>query len=150
MNRSSLIRLNLLYIRSEIYWRYLFTDQNSCFEFQVPIDELNQAAQLLCEALYIRAKYMALSLQSYNATTARSLQTVNDEYKLENFYNQLSEDHLESPRGKKVNSKKIFLREKLALHSYLFTKTPKLISFEFSFQEVWKKYSQILSLLILS
>lgn len=48
---------------------------------------------------------MALSLQSYNATTARSLQTVNDEYKLENFYNQLSEDHLESPRGKKLNSK---------------------------------------------
>lgn len=93
---------------------------------------------------------MALSLQSYNATTARSLQTVNDEYKLENFYNQLSEDHLESPRGKKVNSKKNFLREKLALHSYLFTKTLKLISFEFSFQEVWKKYSQILFLLILS
>lgn len=94
-------------------------DENSCFEFQVPIDELNQAAQLLCEALYIRAKYMALSLQSFNATTARSLQTVNDEYKLENFYNQLSEDHLESPRGKKVNSKiNFFLTEKLASYSY--------------------------------
>ena len=62
---------------------------------------------------------MALSLQSYNATTARSLQTVNDEYKLENFYNQLSEDHLESPRGKKINSKiNFFLTEKLASYSY--------------------------------
>jgi len=65
----------------------------------VPIDELNQAAELICEALYIRAKYMALSLQSFNPTTARSLQTVNEDYKLENFYNRLSEDHLECPRA---------------------------------------------------
>lgn len=64
----------------------------------VPVEELNQAAQLLCEALYIRAKYMALSLQSFNTTTAHSLETVNDEYKLENVYNKLSEDHVDSPR----------------------------------------------------
>lgn len=69
---------------------------------QVPVEELNQAAQLLCEALYIRAKYMALSLQSFNPITAQSLETVNEEYNLKNFYNRLSEDHLDSPRGKKI------------------------------------------------
>ena len=63
------------------------------------MEDLNQAAQLLCEALYIRAKYMALSLQSFNPITARSIETVNDEYKLDNFYNRLSEQKLESPRG---------------------------------------------------
>lgn len=67
---------------------------------QVPVDELNQAAQLLCEALYIRAKYMALSLQSFNSTTAQSLETVNDEYKLDNLYNKLSEDSVDTPRRK--------------------------------------------------
>lgn len=65
----------------------------------VPVEELNQAAELLCEALYIRAKYMALSLQSFNSTTARSLQSVNDDYKLEKFYNRLSEDDVEHPRA---------------------------------------------------
>lgn len=62
------------------------------------MDELNQAAQLLCEALYIRAKYMALSLQSFNLCTGRSLETVNSEYKLDNLYNKLSEDPIETPR----------------------------------------------------
>uniref|UniRef100_A0A7M6DPC9 AMP deaminase n=1 Tax=Clytia hemisphaerica TaxID=252671 RepID=A0A7M6DPC9_9CNID len=64
----------------------------------VPVDELNQAAQLLCEALYIRAKYMALSLQSFNSTTASSLENVNDEYKLDKMYNKLAEDAVTTPR----------------------------------------------------
>ena len=65
----------------------------------IPREELNQAAKLLCEALHIRAKYMALSLQSFNPTTARSLQTVNNDQNLEQFYNNLSEEHLEAPRA---------------------------------------------------
>jgi len=77
----------------------------------VPVDELNQAAQLLCEALYIRAKYMALSLQSFNPTAASSLETVNEEYKLEldSFYNRLSEDHLESPRAQCILTESEYL-----------------------------------------
>ena len=65
----------------------------------IPREELNQASKLLCEALHIRAKYMALSLQSFNPTTARSLQTVNNDQNLEQFYNNLSEEHLEAPRA---------------------------------------------------
>ena len=47
------------------------------------IDELQQAAKLLVEALFIRAKYMALSLQSFCHTTARKLKTVHDDYDVE-------------------------------------------------------------------
>ena len=47
------------------------------------IDELQQAAKLLVEALFIRAKYMALSLQSFCPTTARKLKTVHDDYDVE-------------------------------------------------------------------
>ena len=42
---------------------------------------------------------MALSLQSFNATTARSLETVNEEYKLDVFYHRIAEESLSSPRG---------------------------------------------------
>ena len=45
---------------------------------------------------------MALSLQSFNPITARSIETVNEEYKLENFYNRLSDENLESPRGRSI------------------------------------------------
>ncbi|XP_047130128.1 AMP deaminase 2 isoform X1 [Hydra vulgaris] len=65
----------------------------------VPIDELNQAGELLCEALFIRAKYMALSLQSFNPITARSLQTVNEKYSLKDFYDQVAEENIDSPRS---------------------------------------------------
>ena len=53
------------------------------FIFKVSIDELQQAAKLLVEALFIRAKYMALSLQSFCPTTARKLKTVHDDYDVE-------------------------------------------------------------------
>jgi len=57
----------------------------------VPADELRQASQLLCEALFIRAKYMALSMQSICPTTANSIQRVSKDYSLCKF----SEDHTE-------------------------------------------------------
>lgn len=43
---------------------------------------------------------MALSLQSFNPSTGRSLETVNEEYKLDNLYNKLSEDPIDTPRRK--------------------------------------------------
>ena len=43
---------------------------------------------------------MALSLQSFNPCTGRSLEMVNDEYKLDNLYNKLSEDPIDTPRRK--------------------------------------------------
>lgn len=46
----------------------------------VSIDELQQAAKLLIEALFVRAKYMALSLQNFCPTTARKLKTVHSDY----------------------------------------------------------------------
>ncbi|XP_067017602.1 AMP deaminase 2-like isoform X2 [Acropora muricata] len=49
----------------------------------VSIDELQQAAKLLVEALFIRAKYMALSLQSFCPTTAKKLKTVHKDYDVE-------------------------------------------------------------------
>ena len=57
------------------------TTKNSLF--QVSIDELQQAAKLLVEALFIRAKYMALSLQSFCPTTAKKLKTVHKDYDVE-------------------------------------------------------------------
>ena len=50
------------------------------------IDELQQAAKLLVEALFIRAKYMALGLQSFCPTTARKLKTVHTDYDLEAYF----------------------------------------------------------------
>lgn len=40
------------------------------------------------EALFIRAKYMALSLQSFCSTTADAMREVNDDYKLERFLSE--------------------------------------------------------------
>ena len=54
--------------------------------FQVPFHELTQASQLLCEALFIRAKYMALSLQSFCPTTARCIEKANDDYNVHDFF----------------------------------------------------------------
>eukprot|EP00795_Rhopilema_esculentum_P016443 gene16443-7856_t len=48
----------------------------------VPTDELRQASQLLCEALFIRAKYMALSMQNFCPTTAKCIQEVSKDYNL--------------------------------------------------------------------
>ena len=48
---------------------------------------------------------MALSLQSFNSTTAQSLANVNDEYKLDKMYNKLSEDAVDTPR--RNNLKKV-------------------------------------------
>ncbi|XP_048588124.1 AMP deaminase 2 isoform X2 [Nematostella vectensis] len=52
----------------------------------VPVEELKQAAKLLVEALFIRFKYMSLSLQSICSATSTALSTVHDDYKLEKFY----------------------------------------------------------------
>ena len=49
---------------------------------------MKQASKLLVEALFIRAKYMALSLQSFCATTADAMREVNDDYKLERFLSE--------------------------------------------------------------
>eukprot|EP00794_Sanderia_malayensis_P011005 gene11005-12168_t len=53
----------------------------------VPAHELNQASQLLCEALYIRAKYMALSVQNFCPTTARCIEKANSDYTLSDYFN---------------------------------------------------------------
>ncbi|XP_078381801.1 AMP deaminase 2-like isoform X2 [Oculina patagonica] len=52
----------------------------------VSIDELQQAAKLIVEALFIRSKYMALSMQSFCPTTARKLKTVHTDFDVENHY----------------------------------------------------------------
>ena len=59
------------------------------------IDELQQAAKLLVEALFIRSKYMTLSLQSFCPTTARKLKTVHADFDAETHFHlktQTSED----------------------------------------------------------
>ena len=62
------------------------------------IDELQQAAKLLVEALFIRSKYMTLSMQSFCPTTARKLKTVHSDFDSETHYfhlkTQSSEDEL--------------------------------------------------------
>ena len=62
------------------------------------IDELQQAAKLLVEALFIRSKYMTLSMQSFCPTTARKLKTVHADFDAETHYfhlkTQSSEDEL--------------------------------------------------------
>ncbi|XP_027051415.1 AMP deaminase 2 [Pocillopora verrucosa] len=52
----------------------------------VSIDELQQAAKLLVEALFIRSKYMAMSMQSFCSTTARKLKTVHEDFDTEAQY----------------------------------------------------------------
>ncbi|KAJ7333077.1 AMP deaminase 3 [Desmophyllum pertusum] len=52
----------------------------------VSIDELQQAAKLLVEALFIRSKYMALSMQSFCPTTARKLKTVHADFDVDSHY----------------------------------------------------------------
>ena len=47
------------------------------------MDELKQAAQLFAEALFIRAKYMSMSQQSFCTLTARALNTIHDGDKVE-------------------------------------------------------------------
>ena len=55
---------------------------------------------------------MALSLQSFNPCTGRSLETVNKEYKLDKLYNRLSEDPIDTPRRKTFFLFKFFISEK--------------------------------------
>lgn len=66
----------------------------------VSIDELQQAAKLLVEALFIRSKYMTLSMQSFCPTTARKLKTVHADFDVEAHYfhlkTQASEDEFDT------------------------------------------------------
>ena len=59
------------------------------------IDELQQAAKLLVEALFIRSKYMALSMQSFCTTTARKLKTVHTDFDVEKHYFHLRRHSIE-------------------------------------------------------
>lgn len=50
-----------------------------CF-YQVPFTDLLDAAKCVVKALFIRQKYMGLSLQSFCRITARFLQELSDEH----------------------------------------------------------------------
>jgi len=91
-----------LHIPSPLFQRLSLLGDNSS---GVPIHELMQASKLLCEALFIRSKYMALSLQHFCPTTARCIQNANDDYCLEEYF----EEH---------SSSKTWFNKKRALCSY--------------------------------
>ena len=44
--------------------------------FQVPIEDLEQAARLLVQALHVRERYMATSHQTFPSTTSNFLHSV--------------------------------------------------------------------------
>lgn len=68
--------------------------------FQVSIDELQQAAKLLVEALFIRSKYMAMSMQSFCSTTARKLKTVHEDFDTEAQYFHLKRHSIDDDLGR--------------------------------------------------
>ena len=71
-----------------------------CFLWlKVSIDELQQAAKLLVEALFIRSKYMTLSMQSFCPTTARKLKTVHADFDAETHYFHLKTQASEEEFG---------------------------------------------------
>lgn len=49
-----------------------------CFSLKVPFTDLLDAAKCVVKALFIRQKYMGLSLQSFYRTTARYLQELSE------------------------------------------------------------------------
>ncbi|XP_046852479.1 AMP deaminase 2-like isoform X2 [Xenia sp. Carnegie-2017] len=51
----------------------------------VPLKDLQQASELLAEALHIRSKYMALSLQNFCPTTEALLKTVHNDYDIQQY-----------------------------------------------------------------
>lgn len=59
------------------------------------MDELKQASKLLVEALFIRFKYMVLSMQSYCPTLAESLNSVHEDYNLDKF---MASRNMEKPK----------------------------------------------------
>ena len=73
------------------------------------IDELQQAAKLLVEALFIRSKYMALSMQSFCPTTARKLKTVHADFDVDSHYFHLRKNSSNEELGEFVAVKYIFL-----------------------------------------
>ena len=77
------------------------------FHFQVSSDELKQAAELLLEALFIRAKYMALSMQSFCPTTAHKMKTVHSDYDVNTQF-ALKKEPTSDSEGKGLKSQ-IFL-----------------------------------------
>ena len=64
------------------------------------IDELQQAAKLLVEALFIRSKYMAMSMQSFCSTTARKLKTVHEDFDTEAQYFHLKRHSIDDDLGR--------------------------------------------------
>jgi hypothetical protein len=48
----------------------------NCIVFQVPYEDLEQAARLLVHALHVRERYMAISQQTFPTTTSRFLRSV--------------------------------------------------------------------------
>lgn len=70
--------------------------------FKVSIDELQQAAKLLVEALFIRSKYMALSMQSFCPTTARKLKTVHEDFDVESHHFHVRKHSSEEELGELV------------------------------------------------
>ena len=59
------------------------------------MDELKQASKLLVEALFIRFKYMVLSMQSYCPVLAESLNSVHEDYNLDKF---MASRNMEKPK----------------------------------------------------
>lgn len=56
---------------------FAFSDQRLRGCVQVPFTDLVDAAKCVVKALFIREKYIALSLQTFCKTTTRSLQELN-------------------------------------------------------------------------
>lgn len=75
---------------------------------QVPMDELKQAAKLVSEALFIRFKYMVLSMQSYCPVLADSLAAIHEDYSVDKFLAARNLDKPSPPIRKGIESNTLY------------------------------------------
>lgn len=80
----------------EFFFFFFFTRLCSCcFPIKVPFIDLLDAAKCVVKALFIRQKYMSLSLQTFYRTTARYLQDLSERpLDLDIYEEQISENTL--------------------------------------------------------
>lgn len=68
------------------------------------MEELKQAAKLVSEALFIRFKYMVLSMQSYCPVLADSLGAIHEDYSVDKFLAARNLDKPSPPVRKGIES----------------------------------------------